>query len=189
MLLGVTDQNVTHLGWLDEAPGDDAAEAEPLTIETTAAEEASALDEADDLPDDYPGSALRDAVAAPGPLASTNDLLRFQQSLRDAVEARAPSPRVAAAVRARPSASPRRANAASILAESTEDAVATRSERAQPTRSVPSLRRKRKRRASAAPAPNNDFAARSSAPPAVATAALEGQVAGLGALLSRSARR
>src|SRR5688572_24389708 len=77
MLLGVTDQQVSHLCWLDAPP---PPPAEP------------AAEPKDELPDDYPGSALRAGARVsgiPGPsephwAMSEGSLLRFQEVLRDA---------------------------------------------------------------------------------------------------------
>jgi flagellar biogenesis protein FliO len=64
LLLGVTDHQVTNLGWLDPPelePADVAEEPEP-----------EAAIDADDLPDDYPGSALRAAARQASQLDPTS---------------------------------------------------------------------------------------------------------------------
>jgi flagellar biogenesis protein FliO len=186
LLLGVTDHQVTNLGWLDppelEAPA--LAEVE---------EEAAAL-ETDELPDDYPGSALRAAAQQaslppgstlqPSPLTSSHNLRRFQEVLRGAIPSQAPSlraPRVPTPSHELSSrlGPPPGSDAASTLAALTSDVLG--SEVAPTGRSVApaSLRRKRQRRqelttkAKAAAQVELDESANNS---------LEGQVAGLRAL-------
>jgi flagellar biogenesis protein FliO len=197
ILLGVTDQQVTNLGWLDPPELEqEQPEEEP---EAPSAQE-------DDLPDDYPGSALRDAARqaaslSPGsllpppqasPLTSSQNLKRFQEVLRGAIpdhpqSVRAPrmsSPMTSAELFGR--SAPPAADAASTLAALTSDVVG--SEPAPAGRSVApaSLRRKRQRRSelTTKPAKQSTKApvSDSSAPPSI-----EGQVAGL--LRSRMADR
>lgn len=165
MLLGVTDHTVTHLGWLD-APEEEA----PIGKR----ERRERLDEpglVDDLPDDYPGSALRAASGAPGPLASTSDLKRFQEVLRGAVQSRSD-------LGARSSHTPGPPSAASTLAAQTNDILEP--SRAPKARAqTPSLRRKRQRRESL---PADDANERATGASAAADPGVEGQVAGLRAL-------
>jgi flagellar biogenesis protein FliO len=185
LLLGVTDHSVTHLGWLDP-PELEAAEPE-----------AAALSSRDELPDDYPGSALRAAANGSSPLTSSGNLRRFQEVLRGALPDREPS------VRPAPFATPRSepilrssalgggSDAASTLAALTEDVLGAASE--LPHGVPASLRRKRQRRqdqleARAATPSAPPVRAPSLRPPAPQEpaprpdAGLEGQVAGLRAL-------
>lgn len=76
MLLGVTDHAVNFLTWID--PEDTVlGGAEALDSD------ASSGDGSEDLPDDYPGSALRGGTSAPAPaFASAHHLKRFQEVLR-----------------------------------------------------------------------------------------------------------
>jgi flagellar biogenesis protein FliO len=204
MLLGVTDHNVTLLTWLDaQGKPDEGDAAEPEEADTSS----------DELPDDYPGSALRPSSVRPqAPLATTHDLKRFREALRGALELRKDSPL------SRIPASP--LSAASTLAAQTTDVVLSQSaagRAAAPAAplilevaaapgttavhsSAPaSLRRKRQRRVERATA-----AARESAAPAQKNGAatsktkaasssddgessFEGQVAGLKS--SRAAKR
>lgn len=165
MLLGVTDHTVTHLGWLDTLEDDAPVGKRALP---------KRLDEpdlSDDLPDDYPGSALRRASGAPGPLASTSDLKRFQEVLRGAVQNRSD-------LGARSSHAPAPPSAASTLAAQTSDLLEP--SRPVPARAAtPSLRRKRQRRASLPP---EDESERAKAGGAAPEPGVEGQVAGLRAL-------
>lgn len=173
LLLGVTDHSVTHLGWLDAR--------EPEAPATRAEQDAGADEpdhEGDDLPDDYPGSALR-VSRPPVNFATTGELKRFQEVLRGAVSSRAELP-------IRPTYAPSRVpDAATTLAAQTLDVVSS-SAAAAPT-AVPtsvSLRRKRRGRESVAPRE-----ARPSVPSRVPKAidpALEGQVAGLRTLRNGS---
>jgi flagellar biogenesis protein FliO len=192
MLLGVTDHTVTHLGWLDR-PEDEAMdaheEAEDATEDTV---------DSDGLPSDYPGSALRNPPARTIPLASSDDLRRFQEVLRG-VQSRAPGPR--------PSLPP---NAASTLAAQTTDVVLGSRAPAGPRASMAapapallaasppassqstapaSLRRKRQRRQDslppqkpAQPKAKDDKLAKMSEAGAAGGQSFEGQVAGLRAL-------
>lgn len=166
LLLGVTDHSVSHLGWLD------GAESE-LSLPQSSRAQGAPQGDADELPDDYPGSALRGAHMAPGPLASSSDLKRFQEVLRGAVQSRSSSP-------ARPSEAQRPTSAASTLAAQTSDVVAASSPAPAPTSSPSSLRRKRQRRRENLPADAESERAPSPSP--TAEAPMEGQVAGLRAL-------
>lgn len=161
MLLGVTDHTVTHLGWLDAQEDETLGKRESKLGEP---------DLTDDLPDDYPGSALRAASRAPGPLASTSDLKRFQEVLRGATRSRSE-------LDARQSHAPAPPSAASTLAAQTSD-VLEPSRPAKARESAPSLRRKRQRR-ERLPADDATEAKGASAP---AEPGVEGQVAGLRAL-------
>lgn len=130
LLLGVTDQTVTHLGWL----------------EPEAAPKLELADDSDELPDDYPGSLLRakaraaaNGNAAEGDAPTTQaSLLRFQEVLRDAAERRGdgdgdvtPDP-------------------ASVLAERTRDVLGALPAPVGETRAA-SVRRKRARKLPALP--------------------------------------
>jgi LPXTG-motif cell wall-anchored protein len=178
LLLGVTDHSVTHLGWLDPP-------------ELDAPVEAASASERDELPDDYPGSALRAAGLSSSPLTSSGNLQRFQEVLRGALpHTGEPLIRPSAAPRSAGSGAPLGSDAASTLAALTADVFGG----AQPA----SLRRKRQRRAEleqALPKPSEPAPPlRASTParpmqPAPASdiapkpdPALEGQVAGLRAL-------
>jgi flagellar biogenesis protein FliO len=184
LLLGVTDHSVTNLGWLDaqepDAPalGRAEAESEPEA-------------EGDELPDDYPGSALR-ASHPPVAFATSSDLKRFQEVLRGAVTSRPQLPM-------RPSYAGSTPDAATLLAAQTTDvfgagaAPAPAPAAAAPTAAAPaaavplSLRRKRRGRDSFPPRePRGEPrpAAPSRAPKA-AGPSLEGQVAGLRTLRER----
>jgi flagellar biogenesis protein FliO len=189
LLLGVTDHQVTNLGWL-----------EPPELEATAPAEASeALEaesaelETDDLPDDYPGSSLRAAAQQaslpPGStlqhssLTSSHNLRRFQEVLLGAIPSQAPSlraPRVPTPSQQRHGRSgpPPGSDAASTLAALTSDVVGT--EVAPSARSVAaaSLRRKRQRRSELTSKPK----AAAKAGPDEPDNSVEGQVAGLRAL-------
>jgi flagellar biogenesis protein FliO len=156
MLLGVTDHNVSHLAWLD-APAP-APVADPVTVEDV---------RDDDLPDDYPGSALREAARASGiPPAegrwgtSEANLRRFQEVLRDAAKRH-------------PGSEPdpvELSDPASVLADQTRDLLGDLPTPVEPR--AASLRRKRNKKSlpAAAPAtPENE-------------PEIEGQVAGLKAL-------
>lgn len=171
LLLGVTDHNVTHLAWLDGVEREvDSIDEEPeITIEDGG-------DEAD-LPLDYPGSALRAPPARSAPLASSDDLRRFQEVLRGVQSRPTPS--------RRPEPGLPGSSAAVTLAAQTSDVVL--SSRPAPARAsvAPSLRRKRQRRHESLPAPAKP-SVRAADPskakpraPEVADATFEGQVAGL----------
>jgi flagellar biogenesis protein FliO len=159
LLLGVTDHSVTNLGWLDPPE----LEAAPAHAETSEEET-----ESDELPDDYPGSALRASKPPAVPFATTNALERFQEVLRG-VSSRNELPM-------RPSYAPRAApDAATTLAAQTTDVVAAT---APPVHTAASLRRKRRGgrdsiapREPRIPAPSRGHRA--------SDASLEGQVAGL----------
>jgi len=192
ILLGVTDQQVTNLGWLDP----------PELEHELPAEEPEVATEEDELPDDYPGSALREAARQassllPGslqppppqasPLTSTQNLKRFQEVLRGAIpenpqSMRAPRmtpPMTSAELFGR--STPPGSDAATTLAALTSDVVGSEPPAASRSVSPASLRRKRQRRSelttkptkASSPAPVSD----SAAPPSI-----EGQVAGLRAL-------
>jgi flagellar biogenesis protein FliO len=193
LLLGVTDHQVTNLGWLEppelEAPAS-AEEPEP---------EAS---EADDLPDDYPGSSLRAAARQaaqldptsllppsqrPSSLTNTHNLRRFQEVLRGAMPM--PMPDRPSSLRAPRRPTPNSellggplygSDAASTLAAQTSDVL--QSDAAPSGRSVApaSLRRKRQRRQELTTKPPKGAA--KAEPEAAGQSSLEGQVAGLRAL-------
>lgn len=157
MLLGVTDHNVSHLAWLDAPPP--APVAEPVSVEDL---------KDDDLPDDYPGSALREAARASGiPPAdggrwgtSEANLRRFQEVLRDAAKRH-------------PGAEPdpiELSDPASVLADQTRDLLGDLPTPVEPR--AASLRRKRNKKSLPAAAPGTP-----DGEPEV-----EGQVAGLKAL-------
>jgi flagellar biogenesis protein FliO len=172
LLLGVTDHSVANLGWLDarepEAPG---AMAEP---DTSAGEQEP---EGDELPDDYPGSALR-ASRAPVNFATSSELKRFQEVLRGAVSSRAELP-------IRPSYAPSRApDAAMTLAAQTMDVVS--SSAAAPTGVPTSVSLRRKRRGRESIAPREVRASAPSRAPKAIDPALEGQVLGLRTLRNGS---
>lgn len=165
LLLGVTDHSVTNLGWLDTR--------EPNAAEAVQESPAEAESE-EELPDDYPGSALR-AARVPT-FASSSRLERFQEVLRGAEEARADLPM-------RPSYAPAPLDAAALLAAQTTDVVtatppAVLAKTPQPA--AVSLRRKRRVRESLPPRePRAGLVSRASKS---ADPSLEGQVAGLRAL-------
>jgi flagellar biogenesis protein FliO len=175
LLLGVTDHNVSNLGWLDarEPEAQIAGREEP---------EADEAESDDDLPDDYPGSALR-ASKPPPTFASASDLRRFQEVLRGAVQSRTDLPM-------RPSyAPPPPSDAATQLAAQTSDVVGAGA-LAKPAMPV-SLRRKRRARESLPPrdprareslSPREPRAAAGRATSSPDAASVEGQVAGLRAL-------
>jgi flagellar biogenesis protein FliO len=171
MLLGVTDHTVTHLCWIDQPDpeGLAPAEAEPRARE--------AEETLDDLPDDYPGSALRAASQRPTQLASARDLKRFQEVLRGTVQDRAERA-------SRPSFSPRPPNAAITLAAETTDVVLASRPESMRAAEAASLRRKRQRRHASLPPEQRQSSAPISAEPE--SALLEGQVAGLRGLRSSS---
>jgi flagellar biogenesis protein FliO len=207
LLLGVTDHNVTHLGWLEPPDLEATASAAEDAPEVADVADAPATD-GDDLPDDYPGSALREAAAAQqssllppaSPLTTSQNLRRFQEVLRGAVPARpnplrAPSnPAPRQQLSSRPSL-PLGSEAASTLAALTSDVVPSNlvpshlaaddapSEAPPARRSVApaSLRRKRQRRQEQLSSKPPKASAKNSAPEPE-PAALEGQVAGLRAL-------
>ena len=162
LLLGVTDHTVTHLGWLDPN------EAPPAAESARAEREDSERDD-DDLPDDYPGSALR-ASRVPPAFASSSNLKRFQEVLRGAEESRVDLP-------LRPSYHPSPMDAASLLAAQTSDVVGGAPAKGKPA--PVSIRRKRRARESLAPREAQPAAAAAQKP---ADPSLEGQVAGLRAL-------
>jgi flagellar biogenesis protein FliO len=196
ILLGVTDQQVTNLGWLD-----------PPELESELpAEQPEGAQEEDELPDDYPGSALREAARqaslSPGsllpgslqppppqasPLTSTQNLKRFQEVLRGAIpdapqSMRAPRmtpPMTSAELFGRSVPPP--SDAASTLAAMTSDVVGSEPPPPAGSRSVApaSLRRKRQRRAELTTKPPK---ASAKAPVSDSVAPPEGQVAGLRAL-------
>ncbi|HTV19302.1 MAG TPA: flagellar biosynthetic protein FliO [Polyangiaceae bacterium] len=182
LLLGVTDHTVTNLGWLDppepSPPARQRAEAEG---------ESEPEPEADELPDDYPGSALRGSQA-PVAFATSSDLERFQQVLRGAVKSRPELPM-------RPSYAPSAPDAATMLAAQTTDIVAAGTPPppasiATPTAATPlSLRRKRRGRDSFPPReprePREPRVAVPSRVPQAPSPSLEGQVAGLRSLRER----
>ena len=176
LLLGVTDHTVTNLGWLD-APG--------ATVTAAAApEEALGEPETDEeLPDDYPGSALR-ASRPPPAFASSSHLKRFEEVLRGAAQARPELPM-------RPSYRPPAEDAATLLAAQTTDVVAATpapaaaAARAAATATPVSLRRKRRARESLPPRDPRDVQPRVAAASRASRAtdpSVEGQVAGLRAL-------
>lgn len=192
LLLGVTDHAVTNLGWLDP-PELEAVEPEAV-----------ALAARDELPDDYPGSALRAAGSSSSSLTSSGNLRRFQEVLRGAL------PDTQALLRPISSAAPRAeptlrsaplgggSDAASTLAALTEDVLGG----AGLSSGIPqSLRRKRQRRqeqlesqppaprvpsvpvrAASVPARPASIDPPAPAPAPRSDAGLEGQVAGLRAL-------
>lgn len=197
ILLGVTDQQVTNLGWLDPPELANELPAEQA--------EAEAEDE-DELPDDYPGSALREAARqassilpgslSPGslqppppqasPLTSTQNLERFQQVLRGAIPEKPQSMRVPRMTPPMTSAElfgrsvPPPSDAASTLAAMTSDVVGSEPPPAGSRSVAPaSLRRKRQRRAELTTKPAK---ASAKAPVSDSVAPPEGQVAGLRAL-------
>lgn len=135
LLLGVTDHTVTNLGWLDPPELEAAAPAEDEAPD--AAEPRAPAAARDDLPDDYPGSALRAAAAAAtqqsellppsSSLTSSQNLRRFQEVLRGVVPARrnplrAPSTPPRAELPSRPNL-PLGSDPASTLAALTSDIV------------------------------------------------------------------
>jgi flagellar biogenesis protein FliO len=162
LLLGVTDHNVTNLGWLDPPEPEG-----PAATHDRDGDEPE--DDADELPDDYPGSALR-VSKAPLPFATAHELKRFQEVLRGAVPSRTELPM-------RPSYPARPApDAATTLAAQTTDVVAAAPPPAVPT--AVSLRRKR-RGGRESVAPREPRAMAPSRSPKVVGASVEGQVAGL----------
>jgi flagellar biogenesis protein FliO len=164
LLLGVTDHTVTNLGWLEPRDAEPASES--------ARSERDANGEEDDLPDDYPGSALR-ASRVPPAFASSSNLKRFQEVLRGAEESRAELP-------LRPSYHPSPMDAASLIAAQTSDVVAAGPAPQKPKPSPVSIRRKRRGRDSIPPRETRPAAAVPGQKPA--DPSLEGQVAGLRAL-------
>jgi flagellar biogenesis protein FliO len=192
LLLGVTDHQVTNLGWLEPPELEAAATAEESEAEAS---------EADELPDDYPGSSLRAAARQaaqldptslppsqrPSSLTNTHNLRRFQEVLRGAMPM--PMPDRPSSLRA-----PRRptptsellggplygSDAATTLAALTSDVL--QSDTASSGRSVApaSLRRKRQRRQELTTKPPKSAA--KAAPEAAGQSSLEGQVAGLRAM-------
>jgi flagellar biogenesis protein FliO len=158
MLLGVTDHNVSHLAWLD-AP---APPVEKVLV--------TDVKDDDELPDDYPGSALREAARAsgipprePGRWSTSEaNLRRFQEVLRDAAKGH-PG--------AEPEPSDQLTDPASLLAARTEDVLGDLPAPVEPR--AASLRRKRTRKSLNPASP----AAESEPEPEI-----EGQVAGLKAL-------
>jgi flagellar biogenesis protein FliO len=188
ILLGVTDQQVTNLGWLDPPE---------LEQELPEEEPAAPSAEEDELPDDYPGSALREAARPSlspsslqpppqaSPLTSTQNLKRFQEVLRGAIPDHPQSLRVPHMTPPMTSAEvfgrsiPPATDAASTLAAMTSDVVGSEPAPAAGRSVAPaSLRRKRQRRAELTTKPAKQSskapASDSSTPPSI-----EGQVAGL----------
>jgi flagellar biogenesis protein FliO len=182
LLLGVTDHSVTNLGWLD-APEADA----PARERADAASEPEP--EGEELPDDYPGSALR-ASNPPVAFATSSELKRFQEVLRGAVTSRPELPM-------RPSYAANTPDAATLLAAQTTDvfgsgaapgpAPAAAGSPAGPAGVAPlSLRRKRRGRDSFPPRePREPRPAAPSRAPKAASPSVEGQVAGLRSLRER----
>lgn len=182
LLLGVTDHSVTNLGWLD-APEADA----PARERAEAASEPEP--EGDELPDDYPGSALR-ASNPPVAFATSSELKRFQEVLRGAVTSRPELPM-------RPSYAANTPDAATLLAAQTTDVFgsgaapgptpAAAGSPAGPAGVAPlSLRRKRRGRDSFPPRePREPRPAAPSRAPKAASPSVEGQVAGLRSLRER----
>ncbi|MEO8181218.1 MAG: flagellar biosynthetic protein FliO [Deltaproteobacteria bacterium] len=190
LLLGVTDHQVTNLGWLDppELEASDLAEAP---------EPEAAVPETDELPDDYPGSALRAAalqaslhpsstVHQPS-LTSSHNLRRFQEVLRGALPSQAPS--VRAPRRPAPareflgrSGPPPGSDAASTLAALTSDVIGSAVAPAGRSVAPASLRRKRQRRQEANTKPKASVLPDADADAVAANNPIEGQVAGLRAL-------
>jgi len=165
LLLGVTDHTVTNLGWLEPRDGEPRSDSQRSERDTGA--------EDDELPDDYPGSALR-ASRVPPAFASSSNLKRFQEVLRGAEESRAELP-------LRPSYHPSPMDAASLLAAQTSDVVAAGAPPATKLKPSPvSIRRKRRGRDSIPPRDPRSAAATPAQKPA--DPSLEGQVAGLRAL-------
>jgi flagellar biogenesis protein FliO len=163
MLLGVTDHTVTHLCWIDQPdPGGSSLDAESRAVEV-------AEERVDDLPDDYPGSALRAAARNPTQLASLRELRRFQDVLRGAI------PRGTTARHAEELPS-----AASALAAQTSDVLMASLSGSSRGATPASLRRKRQRRLEHMSAPASPAAAPRRAD--AADPGVEGQVAGLRAL-------
>lgn len=177
LLLGVTDHSVSNLGWLD-APEPDAP------VRERAAAESEPEPESDELPDDYPGSALR-ASNPPVAFATSSDLKRFQEVLRGAVTSRPQLPM-------RPSYASNVPDAATLLAAQTTDVFGAGAAPAAPAAAAPaaaaplSLRRKRRGRDSFPPRePREPRPAAPSRAPNAAGPSLEGQVAGLRSLRER----
>jgi len=175
LLLGVTDHTVTNLGWLDAPEATVAAAPEEALGEPPADEE---------LPDDYPGSALR-ASRPPPAFASSSHLKRFEEVLRGAAQARPELPM-------RPSYHAPVEDAATLLAAQTTDVIAATPApalaapaRAAATATPVSLRSKRRARESLPPRDPRDVQPRvaaASRAPRAADPSVEGQVAGLRAL-------
>jgi flagellar biogenesis protein FliO len=180
LLLGVTDHSVTNLGWLD------AHEPDAPARERAAAESEPEL-ESDELPDDYPGSALR-ASNPPVAFATSSELRRFQDVLRGAVTSRPALPM-------RPSYAGHAPDAATLLAAQTTDVVgagagpvaaaAPAPSAALPGAAASPLSLRRKRRGRDSFPPREPRAAVPSRPPTAASPSLEGQVAGLRSLRER----
>jgi len=174
LLLGVTDHSVTNLGWLD-AP-------EPAAPERERAEaEREPEAEGDELPDDYPGSALR-ASSSPAQFATSNELKRFQDVLSGV------APRLTLPLRPAYAgdATGSGADAATTLAAQTSDVVAAGAAPAAGAKAL-SLRRKRRSRESFPPRePREPRAAAPNRAPKAPSPSLEGQVAGLRSLRSNS---
>jgi flagellar biogenesis protein FliO len=166
LLLGVTDQNVTNLGWLDPP------EAEP-PASTRDRDNDEPENDADELPDDYPGSALRVSNTTPLPFATAHELKRFHEVLRGAVPSRTELP-IRPSYPARPAP-----DAATTLAAQTTDVVAA----AAPPAVQTSLSLRRKRRGGReSVAPREPRAATPNRTPQASGPSVEGQVAGLRAL-------
>lgn len=211
LLLGVTDHTVTNLGWIDPPELEATATLEQDAPDISEAAHPPAAGE-DELPDDYPGSALRAAAAAAAqqssllppasPLTSSQNLRRFQEVLRGAVPSRpnplrAPSTPPRSELSSRPSL-PLGSDAASTLAALTSDIVPSNaadtsasaqsssmsppSEAAPSGRSVAPASLRRKRQRRQEQLGKPPKAAAKSATPEAPPAELEGQVAGLRAL-------
>lgn len=170
MLLGVTDQSVNHLAWLDEPSPDALLQAAGSPAPPPLVSAPAETEEDDSLPDDYPGSALR-AQQAATPLANSQDLARFQKLLQGAVEGQSVSiaPEAPATT------------AAAQLASRTQDIVGSTASALAGVAPVLSLRRKRQRRRANTSVPPN-VSSRRSQPAPSPEPAFEGQVAGLKAL-------
>jgi flagellar biogenesis protein FliO len=164
LLLGVTDHSVTNLGWLDPAEPDASASARDAVVDEP--------EQGDELPDDYPGSALRASKLPPVSFATTSELKRFQEVLRG-VSSRTELP-------LRPSYPGRAApDAATTLAAQTTDVIAA----ALPPEVQTSTSLRRKRRGGRdSVAERLPRAAPPSRAPKAVDVSLEGQVAGLRAL-------
>lgn len=168
LLLGVTEQTVNHLAWLDEPSDGVLLAPDAMVQQHTSAHEIQGIAE-QPLPDDYPGSALRAATASNAHLANAQDLARFQKLLQGA--GHEPSPPDSAS------------SPASQLAARTHDVLGSTADGLADVTPIVSLRRKRQRRRAAARATRSPVAA--PATPGSSQAPFEGQVAGLEALRSR----
>lgn len=172
MLLGVTEQSVNHLAWLDEPAEDVLLAPDALVTDPLPSHSLDPLDERP-LPDDYPGSALRAAAASNAHLANSQDLARFQKLLQGAEQGRG-EPQAPAASTPSP---------ASQLAARTQDVLGSAADALAEVTPIVSLRRKRQRRRAAARAPRGPIAPAASG--SKEKAPFEGQVAGLQALRPR----